>query len=59
MDKKYSFLDDYSEGAHPRILEALMRTNLLQETGYGYDHFSQQAKELIKEKIGNPNARIF
>ena len=33
----YSFTNDYSEGAHPRILEALMETNLTQHTGYGMD----------------------
>ena len=31
----YSFLNDYSEGAHPQILEALNQTNLIQTVGYG------------------------
>ena len=31
----YSFANDYSEGAHPRILEAMMNTNLEQNPGYG------------------------
>ena len=35
--EKYSFLDDYSEGAHPRILAALADTNLVQQTAYGDD----------------------
>ena len=30
----YSFKNDYSEGAHPRILQALLDTNLIQEEGY-------------------------
>lgn len=30
-----SFLDDYSEGAHPKILEKLFETNLSQQTAYG------------------------
>jgi hypothetical protein len=30
----YSFTNDYSEGAHPRILKAMMETNLTQNTGY-------------------------
>ena len=30
-----SFKNDYSEGAHPRVLEALIRTNLEQTDGYG------------------------
>lgn len=47
----YSFKNDYSEGAHPRILEALMKTNLVQAEGYGLDQFSMQATELLKQKI--------
>lgn len=49
----FSFKNDYSEGAHPRILNALIESNLVQEDGYGADHFTQQAIELIKEKLGN------
>lgn len=30
----YSFICDYSEGAHPRILEALVRSNYEQAEGY-------------------------
>ena len=37
---KYSFFNDYSEGAHPAILDLLAKTNLAQETGYGEDAFS-------------------
>ena len=55
---KYSFCNDYSEGAHPRILEALSKTNLTQETGYGLDSLSIQASELIRNKIQNQNAAI-
>ncbi|GAI45177.1 unnamed protein product, partial [marine sediment metagenome] len=32
---QYSFKNDYSEGAHPNILQALNQTNLNQEEGYG------------------------
>jgi threonine aldolase len=48
----YSFKNDYSEGAHPRILNALMESNFEQEEGYGKDRFSRQAMELLKQKIG-------
>ena len=34
-ESMYSFLNDYSEGAHPRVLEALNQTNLIQTVGYG------------------------
>lgn len=40
MSYKYFFFDDYSEGTHPRILEAFLRTNLQQERGYGIDSFA-------------------
>lgn len=55
---KYNFFDDYSEGAHPQILEALSRTNLSQATGYGNDSFCQEAASILKGKIGNPEADI-
>jgi threonine aldolase len=47
----YSFKNDYSEGAHPRILQALIQTNLEQVEAYGEDCFSLQAVELLKQKI--------
>lgn len=33
----YSFRNDYSEGAHPKVLQALADTNLRQTVGYGMD----------------------
>ena len=33
----YSFKNDYSEGAHPNILRALIESNMEQEDGYGED----------------------
>ena len=39
----YSFQNDYSEGAHPAILEALSRTNLVQTLGYGEDPYCMEA----------------
>lgn len=55
---KYSFLNDYGEGAHPRIIEALTRTNLVQELGYGEDVYCQEAAELIRKAVGNPQAAV-
>ncbi len=48
----YSFKNDYSEGAHQRILDALIRSNLEQTEGYGQDIYTKQAIELLKERIG-------
>lgn len=55
---KYNYFDDYSEGAHPQILEALSKTNLSQEIGYSNDSFCAEAIKILKEKIGNPEADI-
>lgn len=56
---KFSFKNDYSEGCHPNILQALLQSNLNQQAGYGEDKYSLQAKELIKEKIKNPDSDIY
>lgn len=47
----YSFKNDYAEGAHPKILEALSRTNLRQQAGYGLDDYSDEAKKLIQKRL--------
>lgn len=56
---KFSFKNDYSEGCHPNILQALTKTNFEQQAGYGEDEYSLQAKTLIKEKIKNPDSEIY
>ena len=58
MNYKYLFFNDYSEGAHPTILQALQQTNLVQEAGYGEDSICKNAAKLIREKIENSNADI-
>jgi threonine aldolase len=55
---KYSFQNDYSEGAHPRIIEALTRTNLVQDVGYGEDQYCLEAASLIRKAAGNPSADV-
>ena len=55
---KYSFKNDYAEGAHPRILEALLRTNLQQQNGYGLDEFSLAAEQLILNLSKSPNSSV-
>lgn len=56
--QKYSFKDDYSEGAHPQILNTLSDTNYIQTIGYGEDEFSDKARQLIKNKINNTTVDI-
>jgi threonine aldolase len=54
----YSFRNDYSEGAHPRILNALVKTNLEQTEGYGTDYYTQKAVQILKNKIDCEKADI-
>ena len=56
---KYSFKNDYAEGAHPRVLETLIQSNLIQQNGYGLDDYSESAAIIIKQKINNHKAKVF
>lgn len=49
---------DYSEGAHPGILEKLTLTNLEQLPGYGQDIYCRQAADLIKSLCNTPEADV-
>ncbi|WP_291097825.1 MULTISPECIES: low specificity L-threonine aldolase [unclassified Empedobacter] len=57
--KKYSFKNDYSEGAHPAILQRLIDTNLEQTIGYGEDEFCNEAREFIKKRLKKDSAIHF
>lgn len=54
----YSFTNDYSEGTHPRILDALLKINLEQNTGYGLDTHCLRAADLIKRECSDKNLEI-
>lgn len=54
----YSFRNDYSEGAHPRVLDALMKTNLVQTCGYGLDPYCAEAADLIRSLCNAPEADV-
>ena len=54
----YSFANDYSEGACPKVLEDLIKTNDVQTPGYGTDVFCERAEKLIKDKVGNDNVDV-
>lgn len=54
-----SFESDYNNGAHPKVLEALIRTNDEQTLSYGFDRFSTEAKEKIRIACGAPDAQIW
>lgn len=55
---KILFFDDYSEGAHPQILKALLEDSLAQERGYGQDGHSVKAEQLIQQLIHQNHAKI-
>jgi threonine aldolase len=55
----YSFRNDYSEGAHPQILQKLLQTNDAQQAGYGEDAYSIEAKALLREKMNHAEAKIY
>ncbi|AJH01195.1 MULTISPECIES: threonine aldolase family protein [Clostridium] len=54
----YSFKNDYSEGAHSRILNALVETNLEQTDGYGTDQYTERSVNLLKKKIDREDVDI-
>lgn len=54
----YSFTNDYSEGAHPQILEAMMNANLTQNVGYGLDAHSLAAAGTIRRLADAPDAAV-
>ncbi len=53
-----SFECDYNTGAHPRILEALVRTNMEACKGYGNDVYTEQAREKIRAACGREDADV-
>ena len=53
-----SFESDYIEGAHPKILETLAKTNMECLSGYGADAYTKSAKEKIADACALPDAQI-
>ena len=54
----YNFFDDYSEGAHDRILGALQQNNRVQQKPYGEDEYSAAAKGHLARETGVPAESI-
>lgn len=52
------FRNDYSEGAHPKVLQALVESNLVSTPGYGCDEYCACARELLRERFACPNADV-
>ncbi len=53
-----SFENDYSAGAHPKILEKLIQTNLEMLPGYGTDSYCESAKEKIRAACACESAQV-
>ena len=53
------FVNDYSEGAHEKILQRLLETNMEKLSGYGTDQYCESAKQKIREVCECPEADIY
>ena len=53
------FENDYSEGAHEKVLQRLVETNMKQLSGYGMDPYCESAKKKICEACGCPDAEVY
>ena len=52
------FRNDYGNGAHPKVMEALCKTNLELTVGYGMDPYCQKAADLIRQLCACPQAEV-
>ena len=52
------FQCDYNEGCAPEILQRLAETNMEQTVGYGMDPYCEQARQLVRDLCGQPNALV-
>lgn len=52
------FRSDYSQGAHPKVMDALMRTNMEHTDGYGLDAHCEHAAQMIRELIGISDCEV-
>ena len=53
------FQNDYSEGAHPQVLQHLIDTNMEKLSGYGTDAYCASATEKIRAACECPDAQVF
>ena len=52
------FHNDYSEGCHEKVLQALTDTNMQQTTGYGEDEYCAAAAEKIRKLCGREDLAV-
>ena len=56
---KISFESDYNNGAHPEVICRLLETNGKQSQSYGFDEWSESARDKIRTACKCPDADIF
>ncbi len=49
---------DYAEGAHPKVLELLNKSNFEQTPGYGEDIYCEKARSIIKKLCRSDKAEV-
>lgn len=54
----FLFQCDYNEGAHPKVMERLVETNMEQTVGYGEDAYCQRAADKIREACGREDLAV-
>ncbi|WP_368042201.1 low specificity L-threonine aldolase [Intestinimonas massiliensis (ex Afouda et al. 2020)] len=55
---KYLFRNDYSFGAHPKVLTALAETSMEGNAGYGEDGYCKRCADLIRGLCNCPQADV-
>lgn len=58
MSQKILFQCDYNEGAHPKIMERLLATNMEQTVGYGEDGYCEAAAAKIRSACGDEGLAV-
>lgn len=54
-----SFESDYNNGTLPEILDTLRKTNDDKTSGYGFDPYTEAAKEKIRKAVGMDSADVY
>jgi len=53
------FNNDYNRGAHPKIIDAIVKSNAEPLEAYGFDKYSLSAEKKILEACECPDGRVF
>ena len=59
VEQPLNFECDYNNGAHPAVLRALVETNDQTSLTYGFDEWSDRAKDRIRAACQCPDADVF